>query len=367
MERICSICKRNKSSGAFSKTQWKKAERKCKQCIANPPTENGGGSYKSWANVSRNENDDYDVELEWMYTIADLREQLSVLTGRGKIMLECSNAILSNKNTLGDLWYNDIKRLFMYDENDGSYFAHVNIVQNDPIRGQTQETQESGDPVGYVTPGGNLSSELINSSESEDDMLLGEADGKSSSDCATCRCLPIVIKNLHSSIRMLKDKLREKDLQIHEKDLSLEEILDENDDLLMEKTQLESKMTQLIKDVKEKTDDWIKSENEMRLALVKMEEDKKQWNLEAKFVTRNIAAMNVDDLMSFQDALMELSERVRKEMRVKLDRKEVCGICMDSKKAVAFQCGHQTCATCSTKISNCHICRKKISIRVSLY
>ncbi|TXG46335.1 hypothetical protein EZV62_028164 [Acer yangbiense] len=49
------------------------------------------------------------------------------------------------------------------------------------------------------------------------------------------------------------------------------------------------------------------------------------------------------------------------------DRTQACPICLTSAKDMAFNCGHMTCRECSTKVSNCPICRQRITNRLRLF
>ncbi|KAG4947079.1 Nuclear-pore anchor [Glycine soja] len=44
-----------------------------------------------------------------------------------------------------------------------------------------------------------------------------------------------------------------------------------------------------------------------------------------------------------------------------------CSICLANEKNMAFGCGHMTCLECGSKIRKCHICRRKITIRIRLF
>lgn len=44
-----------------------------------------------------------------------------------------------------------------------------------------------------------------------------------------------------------------------------------------------------------------------------------------------------------------------------------CAVCMESAKAVVFNCGHQSCEPCSTKLTNCPFCRVAITARIRLF
>ncbi|TKY68549.1 Nuclear-pore anchor [Spatholobus suberectus] len=47
--------------------------------------------------------------------------------------------------------------------------------------------------------------------------------------------------------------------------------------------------------------------------------------------------------------------------------RQACSICLTNEKNMTFGCGHMTCTECGTKIRKCHICRKKITIRIKLF
>ena len=44
-----------------------------------------------------------------------------------------------------------------------------------------------------------------------------------------------------------------------------------------------------------------------------------------------------------------------------------CGICMDRPKNHAFQCGHQACGECAFAVTECHMCRVPITLRIKLW
>ena len=44
-----------------------------------------------------------------------------------------------------------------------------------------------------------------------------------------------------------------------------------------------------------------------------------------------------------------------------------CIICEEHPKEIVFQCGHQCCDTCSSKLYKCHTCRQLISQRIRLF
>ncbi|XVF16309.1 hypothetical protein REPUB_Repub10bG0020200 [Reevesia pubescens] len=46
---------------------------------------------------------------------------------------------------------------------------------------------------------------------------------------------------------------------------------------------------------------------------------------------------------------------------------QVCPICLDNSKDMAFGCGHRTCEECSEDLQNCPICRSPIETKIKLY
>jgi E3 ubiquitin-protein ligase mind-bomb len=51
----------------------------------------------------------------------------------------------------------------------------------------------------------------------------------------------------------------------------------------------------------------------------------------------------------------------------KLEEAQMCAICMERKKEIAFQCGHIVCGECSIPLIFCHICRQIIVKRIKIY
>ncbi|XP_047975047.1 E3 ubiquitin-protein ligase RGLG4 [Salvia hispanica] len=49
------------------------------------------------------------------------------------------------------------------------------------------------------------------------------------------------------------------------------------------------------------------------------------------------------------------------------DQTQVCPVCLTNAKNMAFSCGHLTCSECSSRLSECPICRKRITSRLRLY
>lgn len=60
--------------------------------------------------------------------------------------------------------------------------------------------------------------------------------------------------------------------------------------------------------------------------------------------------------------------RVREAVvRAAAERELLCPVCWDARKAVVFQCGHQTCGGCGERLAECPICRQRISLRIKTY
>ncbi|CAI2349099.1 unnamed protein product [Caenorhabditis sp. 36 PRJEB53466] len=79
-----------------------------------------------------------------------------------------------------------------------------------------------------------------------------------------------------------------------------------------------------------------------------------------------------------EDAVREAKITMEKEkqkelnlLKQKLEQLELetsCAICMDSKIAIVFNCGHTACAGCTQKLNKqCHICRKTIETTQCIY
>jgi len=49
------------------------------------------------------------------------------------------------------------------------------------------------------------------------------------------------------------------------------------------------------------------------------------------------------------------------------EQSQVCPICLTNGKDMAFGCGHLTCRECGSRLSNCPICRQRISSRLRVY
>ncbi|KAK8497659.1 hypothetical protein V6N13_141274 [Hibiscus sabdariffa] len=49
------------------------------------------------------------------------------------------------------------------------------------------------------------------------------------------------------------------------------------------------------------------------------------------------------------------------------DQQSACPICLTNRKDLAFNCGHMTCRDCGQRVSNCPICRQRITNRLRLF
>ncbi|XP_011307675.1 E3 ubiquitin-protein ligase MIB2 [Fopius arisanus] len=50
-----------------------------------------------------------------------------------------------------------------------------------------------------------------------------------------------------------------------------------------------------------------------------------------------------------------------------LEEANMCSICMERRRNVAFLCGHGACEHCSAPLKTCHMCRKTITKKINLY
>ncbi len=66
-------------------------------------------------------------------------------------------------------------------------------------------------------------------------------------------------------------------------------------------------------------------------------------------------------------AELRLRESALAERERAAEEAILCSLCMERPKAVAFGCGHQTCAGCSDRAQECPFCRQAISSRIWLY
>lgn len=50
-----------------------------------------------------------------------------------------------------------------------------------------------------------------------------------------------------------------------------------------------------------------------------------------------------------------------------LEEANMCSICMERRRNVAFLCGHGACEHCAAPLKTCHMCRKVITKKINLY
>lgn len=50
-----------------------------------------------------------------------------------------------------------------------------------------------------------------------------------------------------------------------------------------------------------------------------------------------------------------------------MEEEKLCAVCLENKKNMAFQCGHQVCEVCSPELQQCPFCRCTITTRIKLY
>jgi len=62
------------------------------------------------------------------------------------------------------------------------------------------------------------------------------------------------------------------------------------------------------------------------------------------------------------DSLAFYEERIRE-----IEEAQICPICMENKRDVAFLCGHRTCRVCAQSLRDCPICRRPIEKKITLY
>lgn len=65
---------------------------------------------------------------------------------------------------------------------------------------------------------------------------------------------------------------------------------------------------------------------------------------------------------ALSDDQRELESRLKQ-----LEEARSCGICMERPRNVAFLCGHTACDRCAENLSVCHLCRKPIAKKITLF
>lgn len=61
-------------------------------------------------------------------------------------------------------------------------------------------------------------------------------------------------------------------------------------------------------------------------------------------------------------SLLSLQAHVRE-----IEDANMCAICLEKPRNVAFMCGHGTCAECSSSLEVCPMCRKPIDKKITLF
>lgn len=78
----------------------------------------------------------------------------------------------------------------------------------------------------------------------------------------------------------------------------------------------------------------------------------------------------VQDLNQFHpidDIIKRIGLGRRSDRLDQASEERKCNICLDQKKEIIFQCGHQACSSCSLRIQHCHVCRSTIQQRIKFY
>ncbi|KAL9971010.1 hypothetical protein ACROYT_G023486 [Oculina patagonica] len=61
-------------------------------------------------------------------------------------------------------------------------------------------------------------------------------------------------------------------------------------------------------------------------------------------------------------SLLSLQAHVRE-----IEDANMCAICLEKARNVAFMCGHGTCDACATSLEVCPMCRKPIEKKITLF
>lgn len=61
-------------------------------------------------------------------------------------------------------------------------------------------------------------------------------------------------------------------------------------------------------------------------------------------------------------SLLSLQAHVRE-----IEDANMCAICLEKARNVAFMCGHGTCVECATSLEVCPMCRKPIEKKITLF
>ena len=78
--------------------------------------------------------------------------------------------------------------------------------------------------------------------------------------------------------------------------------------------------------------------------------------------------LELGDLQTLHLQLIGAIHHVNARIEEKRDVERACPICLDrTKNAVLVPCGHRACAECAADLTECHICRGKITRRQPMY
>lgn len=78
--------------------------------------------------------------------------------------------------------------------------------------------------------------------------------------------------------------------------------------------------------------------------------------------------VSINDEQSEREKDKDLERLRYLETRVAdLEEANMCSICMERRRNVAFLCGHGACEHCSAPLKTCHMCRKSITKKINLY
>lgn len=69
-----------------------------------------------------------------------------------------------------------------------------------------------------------------------------------------------------------------------------------------------------------------------------------------------------EDNLEMHQRLKYLESRINE-----IEEANACNICLDRNKTVVFLCGHGACKECVKDLDDCHMCRKKISLKINLF
>jgi hypothetical protein len=80
-----------------------------------------------------------------------------------------------------------------------------------------------------------------------------------------------------------------------------------------------------------------------------------------------LAEIRQRERLAVERVVGEEAEARLREKQSEFEEERRCQICCDADKDTSFACGHQACATCAAKITNCQVCRVRITERRRIY